>query len=366
MQLKATTSTILVDKKAGEITGSTLIEYDCQCSEDIFVWHRTIDSTSWVEIDYSKVSGTSNPKRNGVFETPKLMPGQIYEVRIYDNRTSPGRPGGEKRFKAKLHVFCLLKDTESTFDYVDERIKVGGTYRDHIMVTKEKTFYSIVVSKDPPISMPNPDPDIFNGFPNFPEQWATDDILGTIHHVTVMPLDPGHTYNFLIRISDDKGNWKIIDGAFGTKQRKVTIDYEKLFINDDGDNGDTDTGEAYFLFRIFQGQKIVDKLMIGDEDILRTVDDTAPPWNLHNLNHPTVILGPETVTDDNRMVSFHTMGVEDDSPLLDEVAARIGPAINFPVGPSEEVYDQPIMIDAFTYLGTFNFSVEITHSIEYI
>ncbi|MDQ0884835.1 hypothetical protein [Peribacillus sp. V2I11] len=329
------------------------------------MWHRILGN-SWNQIKDTQVFGTLNPKRSGTFESPQLTPGQIYEVRIYDHRTSPGRPGGETRFKAKLHVFCLLKDTESKFDFVDELIKVGGTYREHILVAKQNTFYSIVVSKDSPIPNPNPDPDIFKGFPNFPEQWATDDILRTIHHVTVMPLDAGNTYNYLIRLSDDKGNWQVINGQFITKQRKVTIDYETLYINDDGDN--LNTGEAYFLFRIFKGEKTeVDKLMIGNKRTLRTVDDTAPPWNLHNLNHPTVILGPESVNDDNRVVWIHLMGVEDDSPFqVDEVAASIGPAIYFPFGPSEEVYDQPIMVPATTYMGTFNFSVEITHSIEYI
>jgi hypothetical protein len=80
--------------------------------------------------------------------------------------------------------------------------------------------------------------------------------LGKDHDVEAVPLIPGTPYFALIRLSDDKGVWQFIKHDFATLKRKITIQWKKFKVWDDGDFdllGVKDKGDdAEIAFSVYQ------------------------------------------------------------------------------------------------------------------
>jgi hypothetical protein len=98
-------------------------------------------------------------------------------------------------------------------------------------------------------------------------QTVTSDLKST-HDVEATPIIPGTSYQELIRLSNDKGEWQFISNEFKIKQRKVTFQFKRFYVHDDGDN-DTwlvrDAGEAKIWFQLHnKSGKLNEQIWAGD------------------------------------------------------------------------------------------------------
>ena len=239
--LLAAPDTVLIDRVVGGLnTGRATIVYERGDYWGPILWERIVGE-SWVRVllEVPRVisSPSGDPERDGQFFSPPLKPGQIYQVLMYQfDYFDPNSPGVLSREKPEgfVTVFALLKDPENKSLIVSEDQNVGGTWYQKTVNTVMPTTFLLQVSKTPPFLDSQ-------GVERFltPIASTLDTTLAAAHDQLAAPLPPGNDLFYLMRVVDDVGNWQTVTGLIRTKQRKVTIRFDRLHIMNDGALGDT-------------------------------------------------------------------------------------------------------------------------------
>ena len=98
----------------------------------------------------------------------------------------------------------------------------------------------------------------------------TENVSGPnfLHDVEANPLVPGARYVAVTLLITERREWQTILEGFKTKRRKVTIQWKKFIVENDGDEhpwGDGDEVEIYF--RTYFGSDVVDQQKWGTGNI---------------------------------------------------------------------------------------------------
>jgi len=112
-------------------------------------------------------------------------------------------------------------------------------------------------------------------------------------------------------VVDALGNWQTLNEPIRTKQRKVTIDFDKLHIINDGAAGDT---TAEFRIWVVEGKAAIKGFFFGDVDNFPITDRPSPGEEDKELIPignfcPPFTIGPKDVTDETYDVSILTRGL---------------------------------------------------------
>jgi hypothetical protein len=361
--------TIVVDLDSGQISGVTGVVYNSAGFSRIVLWERLLGITNskWVKIDLlrGRVQNTGpTTLQEGKFTSQPVQPGQCYQVRM-DAELNNDPNIQDIPPVASVNV-CALRKRPDGRDFLipnDSFEETGGTYRFQHAATKVLTHQTVSVSKDPPFE----DSNGMLAF-NKTERFAEGE-FAVGHDAELSPLSPGTRYFCLTRLSDQTGNWQFISKEFLTLQRKVTIRFNKLHIDNDGDT--LSNGEAQFFIRVKQGVglRIIQPEIVFGNDSFSIHDGQDLDITTH-----VFVLGPEDVTLHNELIGIDLFGVEFDGFLeSNEYAGGFGRLI-LPTGRAEEKpggIRRPVTkgrkVVAFPQnLATFSFTQNYDVTTEYV
>jgi hypothetical protein len=389
--LKAFPDVVVIDRKGGHRTGTTGILYvgDAASGQVPMLWERTVGQ-KWtpIPLDPPRIisSPSGNAKQDGSF-SQTLKPGQVYQVVLYNRSIDPNvvDPDGasrEQRPDASVTVVALLKDPERTNLIVDQARGIGGTWFRKVVRTTVPTFFVLQAGDRAPFA----DAD---GLERFQAPLATVfDRPGTQHDRLIEPLLPGNPIFSLMRVIDDDGNWQTAVDLFLTKQRKVTISFDKLHVINDGAEGDT---TAEFRIWVMEGGSVVQGYFFGNVDTFKITDEPSPGDEDQELIPlaplcPTFVLGPTVVTDDTEEVgiltrglihrnvganehsrNFFSLGDEFPDALAGNALVPSSALFPFPTGVAETVQNVPLVVRT-TPEGDVEFEYDVTalFTVEYV
>jgi hypothetical protein len=368
-QITAQPDTIIVDLDSGQIEGVTGIFYNSGGHQRIALWERLVGvtNTNWMKIDLlrGRVQNTGpGVFQEGSFASLLVRPGQCYQVRMdADLNNNPNEV--DITPIASVSVCALRKKTEPTnFGLKDRLEETGGTYHFYDIETNLRAHLKVAVSKIPAVTDSN-GMLVFDAV----EQSTEESGFDFNHTGELTPLFPGTRYFRLLRVSDQSGNWQFITSDFVTLQRKVTITFNKLHIDNDGD--DLGDGEAQFFIRVKQGR---DLTIIQPEIIFGNDDFSIHDGQDLDITTYVFVLGPENVTPDNAAIGVDVFGVEFDGFTEDNEYASGFADLALPTGRDQEKpggIRQPVTKNrkavAFKHnLGTFSFTQDFDFVTEYL
>ncbi len=313
-QLFASPDVLVIDRQAGQQTGTAHITYSARPGDEPRLWERIVGAGPWVRVDLKAPrilsSPSGDPQVDGQF-SQTLSPGQVYQVVMYSwddfdpNEVDPNGPS-RRRADGLVTVIAVLKDPESRELVTSQDQNVGGTWFRKTVSTVQPTTFTLQVSSDPPFV----DADGIERFvAPLGTFYGTD--LATSHDGQVEPLLPGNDLFSLTRVVDEVGNWQTLEETIRTRRRKVTIEFDKLHIINDGANGDT---TAEFRIWVVEGEAAVKGFFFGDVDTFEITDRPSPGEEHKELIPigtfcPPFTIGPKDVTDSTYRVSILTRGL---------------------------------------------------------
>jgi len=186
--------------------------------------------------------------------------------------------------------------------------------------------------------------------------------LGVDHKVDFTPLLAGHRYFFTAMVSDWFGNWQVVQNEeLYTLNRKLTVEFIKLHIYNDGDP--FGHGKAKFYFQVMEENEIVQSFHLPYIDI----DDwgeTDRPYSIY-FKYSGV---PKPV--ESPFVFVRAMGTEEDGWLeADETAGLAFKQLATPAGRNVETVNNSLyLLDCppNSVDDDFHFGVEVRWSVEYL
>jgi hypothetical protein len=302
----------------------------------------------------------------------KLEPGGIYEALMYyeDWEADPNNPRDESPVLATLTVFALLPGPTNlmTDGFQPGAEEIGGTYYARKIATGVPTFATMEVGrrlpeKDAIGQYHIPDGLVLNST-MIGKVWAPPQ---TIHDFVPAPLIPGQVYFCVVRVWDTSGRWDERQFGFGTKRRNVKLQWDELFIIDDGVS--IGSGSGFFRVELFQAQVPLGDLWWDRVTSFNTGDkiDILPLAMITET-------GLQSIDDDNRDVSVNLWGKSYRNAFIaDEIAqSEFGArAIFIPAGRGQETVvnrqDQmgALPKDGGGFTGAFNFGVRVLVNITY-
>lgn len=378
--LMAFPDTVIVDNKAGIKNGTTSIFYTADSLRRAILWERVVNKP-WTRIDLVQPpifnSPDGDPKLGGTFYKT-LTPGQVYQVVMYHDGIDPNVfdpfvANPEEKPDALLTVVARLKDPAETNLIVSQDQTFGGTWFRKIVKTTVPTFFVLQVSKMPPFTDTQ-------GVVRFAAPLETAfDMFAANHDRQVEPLLPGNDHFFLVHLLDVKGNWQTITGQFRTKQRKVTIIFDKLGIINDGANSGSDN-TADFRIWVMEGDTEVKGFNFGDVDNFKIA--TLQSIDIISFC-PAFTLGPKDVTDDTNDVGILIRGLckhnlEDNEPASNftfgdnfpnpKASVSFQDRFPFPTGGGENVQNVPFFVKTRHQVvdALFAFEVKTLFTVDYM
>jgi hypothetical protein len=384
-KLMAFPDVVSIDRKAGQRVGTTSVLYQADAASNLVprLWERVVGQ-SWVRIPLSLPRIESSPsgdfKRDGTF-SQALKAGQVYQVVLYHvdsidpNAVDPDGANPEQRPDASLTVVALQKDPERRDLIVDQAVGIGGTWFRKVVATRTPTFFMLQVASVAPFTDAQ-------GIERFAAPLHTTFALPNVNHSRLVePLLPGNAVFYLMRVSDDEGNWQTVIDLFVTKKRKVTIGFDVLHVINDGAQGDT---TAEFRIWVMEGGSVVRGYFFGDVDNFEISDRPSPGKEATEfiplaLQCAPFTLGPTTVTDATSEVGILTRGlvfratgsnepsrnyfpIGDGFPDSVPGGAMLVPVhaqFPFPTGVSETVHNVPFVVTT-TPQGSIEFKYDVT------
>jgi hypothetical protein len=357
-EIKADPNPIIVDREAGETSGTTKITYSKEALEEL--WERT-NSGSWLEINVHVRTGIGDEADfHGVYEIT-LKPGGIYEVCVFRNGQGP--LSTDPVLVTTIKVFCLLKKPEVRKLITDIDRGSGGTWHIHRMATNVPTDIVMigVMREKPKIDS--------NGIPRLkdPDGVPTAPLTTTDNHrVEIKPLFPGNHYFFVVVVVDIFGNWEVNLEEFTTLRRKITVEFPTIHIFNDGDPRGVGAGE--FWFGVYKGsstqQEVIQEFHLPTQDI-DDWNETDRPYSV-GFAHVGVLEVVEPGKQDVRVASW---GIEHDGVLEeDEYASNFGVLLPIPAGLFvETVINSFFKMDCPTSSAgdDFHYGVDVRWSVEY-
>jgi hypothetical protein len=355
--LQAKPDVLIVDIEAGQTWRTTEIEYSKEPT--YAVWHRW-RSGAWLRVVLQVTAPDDPALSHGYFTSPKLEPGWVYQVEIWDRGIDPNRvPNVDPtpRALASIVVFALKKRPERRTFFSDENQRTGGTYHEHQVATTAPVHAYMAVSTDPPVTDSN-------GFMTFGRvDGYTWEPINQSFLLQITDLLPGNPYHEVLRLSDAFGNWEFVSRDFDTLRRRIRLEPTDLYINDDGD--DLSNGEGSFRFTVetYPGATPggIQTLTYANGNLETGKSVTPVPGG-------TIVLGPDRVSEATRNIRFSVAGIEDDSgsfPLTGDGSAWAHKDLFVPTGTIDEVVSyRPDAITA-SGVGDIRFTLSFKYWIEY-
>ncbi len=110
-----------------------------------------------------------------------------------------------------------------------------------------------------------------------------------LHDVEITPLVPGTAHVALTLLIAETGAWQMIVDDFKTKRRKVTVQFKKFKVLNDGDEDPWGEGdEAEIWFRAYNGSEKVNEFKWGPGQI----SDVGAASEVF-VNFSDVVIGPD-------------------------------------------------------------------------
>lgn len=279
----------------------------------------------------------------------------------YYEHIDPNDPPSERDQFVQARVQALVSTPREQHWITDQTTDVGGTYHRRLIATLPM-FTTIHAEIGP--GKPTPSPT--TGLQMLPTVVAeVDSVLQQVHTITLLPLLAGNDYYCTLRINDQQGEWFTLVEGLTTLRRTVSVDYNSVFINNDGDGGGT--GEGEFWVTAFQGKDQIDQLNFGDDEFAILTGTSIPVSR-------QIVRGPEAVSADNHDISINAAGIEYDGWFeSDEHANTWGhpPSLrrnlDFPAGTGETLTNRYFQVQAIpgSVDATFAFTVQGNYSVTY-
>ncbi len=356
--LKADKNPVVVNKQAGETSGSTKITYSKERSDEL--WER-MNGGGWGSINVHQRTGLGDEADIGGEYSIPLKPGEMYEVGVFQSGHGPLSTDPIK--DASLTVFCLWKKPSPTKLISDQNRGTGGTWHWHQIATTVPTNIAIIgCTRTQPVNDSNGIPQLKSpdGSPTVPLATSTN------HIVQINPLLAGNNYVFTVVVVDGAGNWEVAQEPFTTLRRKLTVQFKTLHIYNDGDP--MGHGEADFGFRVFHGAANQPKIIEDFSLPIMDIDDwgeTDRPYGL-SITHLGML---KSVQPGEQGVGVTSWGLEHDGPTeSDEGAQAFGTALPIPAGMFiETVLNSAFTMDCPTSTtdDDFHYGVDVVWSVEY-
>jgi hypothetical protein len=357
--LKAKESPIIVDKKYAT-SGNTKITYEKESGDEI--WERR-NGGGWSQRSVSALSGSSATPQIIDSYSVTLVPGEIYEVTLFEYRNGPLTP--DPLPGPTFQIFCLWKKPEGVKLITDKNLSFGGTWYWQQVHTTVPTHIVTIGASRKPITIDS------DGIPRLhsPDGFLTAPLaLGNDHKVEIDGLLPGNAYFYVALVADAYGNWDFVQGDFTTLRRKLTIEFTTLHIYNDGDPWSH--GEGEFWFHVFFGHLNLGSVKTIDEFYRPTADiddwgETDRPYSLGFAHVGSL----QVVNPGEEGVNVGSWGIEHDGALeSDESAAKPEKALSIPNGKlSETVIAATFKMDCpvITTGDDFHYGVDVRYSVEY-
>jgi hypothetical protein len=307
-----------------------------------------------------------------------FVPGTVYDALMFlaDRSVDPNKPDDQNPVMASLTVFALLPSETSliTDGFRVDQQDIGGTFYGLKIATSAPTFATLEVGMSAPVM----DADGLLRIDNPLFTLASPSLGGKVADAPVMihdlfatetpginkRLDPGTNLFSVVRVNDHFGHWQQIQFAFTTKRRNVKLQWQDLFITNDGVA--IGSGSGFFRVEISQAHN-----QLGDLWWARiTKFGTGDTFGF--LSQPMITqTGLQEIDDNNREIRVNLWGQSYRSwPIADEFASSdLGPQpIVIPTGRGEQVIDRVDSLFATPDDGSINpfrFMVHIIVNINY-
>lgn len=225
--LTATPDVLFINVGAGQSTATSTIDYKSIYS--IVLWQR-LNLGIWSKVNLFKVVGTADADTAGSFTTDPLRPGDLLEFRAYiDDWADPNAaPNDRARFE-HAQVQALVSKPERQPWITDQTTDLGGTFYARLIATPPMiTTVHAEIGLAPPVA------GTFGELTFSGVVASADSVLKSVHAIELTPLLAGTLYFCTLRLSDQQGNWFYLEESALTLQRTVTVDFDSVFINNDG------------------------------------------------------------------------------------------------------------------------------------
>ena len=361
-KLAAFESPLIADVEAGERTRLASIEYWKEADQAI--WHRWRPG-AWQRVTISVTDLDDPTLTHGYFSSPALEIGWTYEVTIWPRDIDPNHPPNvdiPPRPLATLTLFVIRRRPEVRTFLTDETERLGGTYRQHYLVTSAPVRVCGAVGPQPPVLNPH-------DVPMLPE--VIDETVSTALAASIdllfEGLVPGNTYHEVIHLFDEFGNWEFVTRSFTALKRQISVQVGNIHIHDDSD--DLSNGEATFTFELQVGSVADQNSWVTREGAnysnnnIESGKDVAPvPNNI--LNVPLEVVQPR-----HRDARFKVSALEDDNSNVG-VAEEGDDAwgmkdLSIPSGQNEKVQNRAGTVTAGPGLNGFHYDVSFVYSVDY-
>jgi len=266
---------------------ATNIKYDAP--QPIFLWRR-INGATWTKENLiegaTSATQAAELEKRGKRTTPDLKAGEFVEYGIVAEPSLDPNAAGFRlaRFLAYVLIDVLLTPTTLVAAGPDTGLFPGGTFVRKRVATASRTRLRMEVGREPPL-VAGP-----NGFLRLPNPIAERTSgFATLHDVEADPLVPGTSHIALTLLISETGAWQVVSEDFKTKRRKVTVQFKKFKVLNDGDEDPWGQGdEAEIWFRAYKGSERVKEFKWGPGQI----SDVGAASEVF-VDFSDVIIGPD-------------------------------------------------------------------------
>lgn len=349
--LKAEVSPIFLS--GASATGATKVKY--KADHPITLWRR-LNGAPWQPenlLDVLPPGASTEAIRDvqmgGKRKTPDLNPGDWVEYgMLAEYSLDPNKPGFSfKNFLAYIVIDALLGQSRLSVDGPDSGLFPGGTFVRKRVATIKPTRVRMQVGLNAPQPVTYTGTPVSNGFLTMPDATAEHfdadlNSLLMLHDFEVAPLVSGTRYFALTLLIGRGGDWEIKEEPFRTKQRKVTLQFKKFSVFNDGDESPWGDGDRVQIwFSVFRGDRMFAEQYWGPSpDQLASIVwyghdiSDEPGRNVVNLNFEDVVIGPEELNGNDPGLGISVFAREHDTFSTDEAEPRADYA------PDPSVYGQ--------------------------
>jgi hypothetical protein len=295
-----------------------------------------------------------------------LRPGDQYVARVFPALNGPLTP--DPKILASITVYGVLKRGRKTL--IRDRTEAsGGTWHFDRVITSADTRLVLIGASRTPVSLDGdgiPHLVAPDGGPRMPLPL----VPSTDHQVELLPLLPGNRYFLAIMVTDGIGNWDIHLAEFNTLRRKLTVQFPKIVVFNDGD--DNAFGEGDIWFRVSQGSNQINGATMLDEFHLSLpyMDDWSKTGKPYSVGFAHVG-APASVQPGQENVFAASWGVEEDGVTEpDERAGSVfGRRLPLPSGRFQETLSNgSLTLDCrpVTQGSTFHYGADVLFSVDYV
>ena len=359
--ITANPNPIVVDNTISppEATGTTTVTYKKEPEEEL--WEMQ-PGASWAKVNVHTLTGLGDEADYSGTYSITLSPGQIYTAGLFFPLHSPV---STDPLGPKVVVIAVFKKPTAKKLITDHSGSGGGTWLSHgIKTSKPTTLFLAGASRSRAVlsnvGIPHlADPDAAIPAPLGP---------AVSHMFELKPLVPGHHYFLTAMVVDAGGNWEVLEVEQDSLKRKLTIQFPKMVVFNDGDWATT--GEAEFWFDVSAGSDSAPTNSLQSFNLPEPdLDDWGETGRPYTLGYAYIESEAQTVPAGRSRIWVHSWAREDDGPWGDDTAGSAidrGKRIDLPEGPAEKVSSSSFKMDIPATSGALHYSVDVTFAVDYL